>query len=356
MTEPTEIITEPIVSEQHNAEIISEPTNDNINIQEISSDTIVELPAEEPKLTFLNRPQVPLREYELNRFDLQKQYPYVGKCEITLDDFPKFTMYSNNDDEVVNYLLWTDFRGWEAISIRIWYELMRDYSIKNNGVGTALDIGSYTGIFSLTAAQYLNDVHAFELVSNISNRLKRNVEENKLDNIRVNNMGVSDSNKEHTYFEFVHSDPDILSSGASLVKINEVREEKQVQLCKIDSYCTIEHITKVAGIKVDVEAAEWQVINGMTQTIARSYPDMIIELWDNKVEKINAVLKAFPKYNVYLLIDETNKIFKLTNLNNVKIEMLTVNALFTTKSKEIMLEHFKNITKNIKVEFSDIGG
>ena len=77
--------------------------------------------------------------------NLAKKFPYFGYIEINISDLPTFTMFSNNDDVVAQHYFWRGNDSYESTSLKIW-------AILSKKSRTIFDIGSYTGIFALSAA------------------------------------------------------------------------------------------------------------------------------------------------------------------------------------------------------------
>ena len=76
---------------------------------------------------------------------LIKKFPYFGCIGVSINDLPTFNMFSNNDDTVAKAYYWGGKDSYEATTLKIWTKL----SVKSR---TTFDIGSYTGLFALSAA------------------------------------------------------------------------------------------------------------------------------------------------------------------------------------------------------------
>jgi len=75
--------------------------------------------------------------------------PVKGEIDIIIDGLPAFKMFCENDDTVVKELYWTDYKDWELTSLTLWNNLLEE--VDNLCV---LDIGAYSGIYSLIAAKF----------------------------------------------------------------------------------------------------------------------------------------------------------------------------------------------------------
>jgi len=75
-----------------------------------------------------------------------KQFPYFGYINISIANCKNdFVMFSNNDEYVARNYFWNGADAFEATSLNLWCHLAKSAK----GI---IDIGSYTGIYSLAAA------------------------------------------------------------------------------------------------------------------------------------------------------------------------------------------------------------
>ncbi|MEM7741672.1 MAG: hypothetical protein AAF225_12830, partial [Pseudomonadota bacterium] len=113
---------------------------------------------------------------------LKHQFPFVGlvNCEIADQEFYLWHM---NDDVVAWFFFWK-----KSFEEHV-FETLSALAIDAHRF---LDVGAYTGCYSLFAARCGLEVDAFELVPRTVERLKMNVIINGLqDSIRMHNFGVS---------------------------------------------------------------------------------------------------------------------------------------------------------------------
>lgn len=165
----------------------------------------------------------------------------------------------------------------------------------------AIDVGAYTGLFSLVAAARGARVHAFEPMPHNFQRLIKNCALNKL---AVYTYQVAASNREgiaHLYYN-----PKVrLTTGASLEPGIDLHGACiDVRTLEIDALA----LTSVCAIKVDVERHELAVLQGAKQTIARCRPMLIIETLDEEMRE--AVRAMLPGYDVGDILDKRNTMFR----------------------------------------------
>ncbi len=223
-----------------------------------------------------------------------KQHPLLGVVPIEVPGLPCLRMHCDNDDSVVKDLFWTDFRGWERTSLMLWNGLLGELD-----ACIVLDVGAYTGIYSLYAAlcPAVKKVVAFDIQQRCLTRLSLNGSLNNLDNIEgvlAACVGEPGRVKFHYYEE-----EGIISSVAGVVpkKMNNLTAESDGIV--LDAYLQQNLSQASVGlVKIDVEGAEQATLRGLAETIRRDSPDLLVEI--NKCEEVGAVQCLFPAgYSCY---------------------------------------------------------
>ncbi|SDY96580.1 FkbM family methyltransferase [Halopenitus persicus] len=146
------------------------------------------------------------------------------------------------------------------------------------------DVGAHIGIYSLlAAANGARVVHAFEPDPKSASRIEIQSKENKLNTIQVNECVVGDRvGKVELH----------LSDNGRQHSLREKRgegESKQVKSTTIDALEAEPDL-----VKVDVEGAADQVINGATKTIEQGRTTWLIELHNSR--ELEAVQTSFNEY------------------------------------------------------------
>lgn len=167
------------------------------------------------------------------------------------------------------------------------------------------DIGANIGSHSLPIASYVGEegkVYAFEPVPWAINKLKRNLELNKFNNLVVESIALSDMNENEVEMEFRASFKIGSESGVGRDgKIdngwwNEC-EHVKVPMVTLDSYVSSHQIGRLDLIKLDVDGFEGKVIRGALETLKRFQPVLIMEIapaWtemrgDNMVDILHGI-------------------------------------------------------------------
>lgn len=168
-----------------------------------------------------------------------------------------------------------------------------------------VDVGAYSGLFTIGAALLGCRVHAFEPMPRNHERVLENVFANGgaelVARVNVHEVALSDGNGQTV----LHWNPSVpgLTSGASLVNSrlgNQKIEARPVEIRTLDSY----ELHDLAAIKIDVERGEPGVLRGARETLARCRPTLIVEVLGEAEER--AVLQAVVGYEVAQRLDTRN--------------------------------------------------
>lgn len=164
---------------------------------------------------------------------------------------------------------------------------------------TVLDIGCYTGIYSIIAAKRGAKVYAFEPMPQNRMRAAMNFARNGV-YVSMMECAVSDRVGQAT----LDYNPNVaLTSGASLVSRMPGHKRMVVKTITIDHMA----LQGVAAMKIDVERAEPAVIRGAMETIRRDRPALLIETLDAPMRfQIGHML---PDYKVEAIFDDRNTLY-----------------------------------------------
>ena len=140
-----------------------------------------------------------------------------------------------------------------------------------------VDGGANCGIYSVAAARLAGPgglVLAFEPGAETFSVLKRNVEMNRLTNVRSYCAALSDKDGRARLYQ--HADgPNSFSLGPSE---NAIIESKEVVTRTLDGVLGEVGVDRTGLIKLDVEGAEELVLRGAKKVIANSHPTIIFEV------------------------------------------------------------------------------
>jgi len=154
---------------------------------------------------------------------------------------------------------------------------LKDYAnAAKNDKFTFLDIGAKSGNHSLVVSKIVSTVHAFEPNPKVREALNSKIYLNKLSNITVHPIGLSDRNDRIPFFasEFNGNESGSFRSDHNLQ--NQYLQDLDVRVG--DELMAEHHVSKVDMLKVDVAGVEREVIEGLCKTIKESRPLIILEL------------------------------------------------------------------------------
>lgn len=144
---------------------------------------------------------------------------------------------------------------------------------------TFFDVGSNIGFFAVLAAREvgpIGTVHAFEAVPAIAEAIAANAGRNGLTNVVVHAVAVADRDDETAELMLAtHPGGATLSVADAPDDLSGHLEVPLVSLDRLvaDGVCPPPDV-----VKIDVEGAEMQVLDGMSTLLAQYQPDLICEL------------------------------------------------------------------------------
>lgn len=235
-------------------------------------------------------------------YSLSRQFPYHGFLEIEPTIGEPIALFDDNDDLVCMSLGW---RGsYQPASLRLWQVLAMQGDV-------ALEIGAYTGIYTLMAARAATAARLIAVEPVMANlaRLRQNLEANGCDDrVLTVHAAVLDRTGEVTVSW--DASRDILASGASIVR----PAPEETGACEVVSAVTGDDLLKRAGettvnlVKIDVEGAEVQVLQGMAGLLEQCGPDLLIACSDEKAAaRIDAILGPLG-YRVHTINDDSLRV------------------------------------------------
>jgi FkbM family methyltransferase len=144
---------------------------------------------------------------------------------------------------------------------------------------TAYDVGANIGYVSLSLAKWVGasgQVFAFEPIPQSVAALRKNVEINRLSNIQILEVAVSDKRGK----AIVRVSENL--STASLVwhQNDSSAMAIEIQTTSIDELVKAGSISEPSFVKIDVEGAEDKVLLGMRDTLTAARPVLFVECSD----------------------------------------------------------------------------
>jgi FkbM family methyltransferase len=152
-----------------------------------------------------------------------------------------------------------------------------------------VDIGSHIGKYALKAGKNVGSkgkVVAVEAMPANFIIIKKNVKLNKMKNIDVFNLAAWNT---ECSLQFLIG---TTSANSNINRFNYGQGMIEVQAGPVDKLLIGQlKLKRVDWIKIDVEGAEYQVLQGLKETISKFKPKMIIEIWAQNLAKVQAFLE-----------------------------------------------------------------
>jgi len=188
-------------------------------------------------------------------------------------------MFCDSQDERLAPIEILNFGDYEHSEIQMIKKFLRKDSV-------ILDIGANIGWYCLNLAGILSrgKILSFEPVEKTFIMLRRNIQLNKFENIKIFNFGFSDKTETLTFFY------DPTQSGASSLRNLHGKREKVKVECKVkklDDFTAKQKLAHIDFIKCDVEGAEKYVVEGGLQTLIKYKPVVFLELLRKWAAKFN---------------------------------------------------------------------
>tara|TARA_A100001037_G_scaffold256538_2_gene242736 strand:+ start:1383 stop:2057 length:675 start_codon:yes stop_codon:yes gene_type:complete len=193
----------------------------------------------------------------------------------------------------------------------------------SRGKTCVLDIGAHIGLVSLPLSQMVapdGRVFAFEPATANRAALKRHLELNAITNVEVVTQLVGDTdNADIVLFE--HANVSGMNTRAPLKSGAEYIETRHRQLT-IDSFCR-ERGLEPDVIKIDVEGAEFAVLEGAREILATSRPVLVVSIHPQHLKALgrNAdELRALAAASDYAVSDTDGNTVKTFQLDEYVLQ------------------------------------
>lgn len=210
---------------------------------------------------------------------------------MTIDVGPVSASIYTEHDRQAHHI--AEGRGYEPASLEAWASIVKPGMV-------AVDVGAYSGLYSIVAAKLGAQVVALEPMPANRLRIERNLELNGIRGVQLLDVAASD----HGGLDELFFNPKVpLTTGASLKKNDLHGASMTVRCVELDALA----LTSVAAIKIDVEWYEAAVIKGGLKTISRYRPMLLVETLDAEMREI--VQQLLPGYDAVAILDGRNTMF-----------------------------------------------
>lgn len=204
--------------------------------------------------------------------------PPFQAIAVPIDSGPGSFLYVSPEWDRLNSLSVANFVGWESRSRLLFSALAKESQL-------VVDVGAYTGVFSLIAAASSpgSRVWAFEPFPRTYEALVDNIEANDLlDRILPFSTALGFDERDR-FIDLKDGDSSMATvADHGSIAIKQTTLDQVVQAEWVDL------------IKVDAEGAEFDVLRGSSNVLARCQPTVVAEaLSRNQWEELNALLSGY---------------------------------------------------------------
>jgi len=213
--------------------------------------------------------------------------------------------FVNVRGEIANDIFYSGiFGNFEGETLRLWWEISKEVN------GLVLDIGAYSGIYSLVAAtaNKQSSIVAFEPHPNNFDRLCKIIQINSFSNITLDNRAISNKTGKALFYNYFVGE--IENTGFTLINHRYVYPESSSISCATISfkeYLESNHKEQILSlVKLDIERAELIVLKDGIERIQRDQTIIFCEILDR--ESIFKIQSLFKKIDyVFININDNKK-------------------------------------------------
>lgn len=196
-----------------------------------------------------------------------------GTVKRRLPNGRELLLWSQGDDWVSNQVYWRGWDGYEPETVPLFFRLATKAPV-------TFDVGAFVGFFSLLAAHANSSgkVYAFEPLPSVYKRLQRNVELNRLTNLRCIAGAVGETEGEADFWHIDAETPTSSSLSHEFMAGGENLICTKVKVHTLDRFVQDNNLGRVDLMKLDTESTEHEVLRGMMKTLERDHPMIICEV------------------------------------------------------------------------------
>lgn len=150
--------------------------------------------------------------------------------------------------------------------------------------GAIIDVGAFIGDSAIVLSEYTSaKVYSFEALDQNYELLKKTIKLNRIDNIIPVNFALGNTTGKVSVDNLYE---EIANGSCCVIRPNKDVDENSVKIMRLDDFVHENNI-KCGLIKVDIEGAEQEFLQGAKETIASQHPDMILSIYHNPNDFFN---------------------------------------------------------------------
>ena len=231
--------------------------------------------------------------------------------------------FINAGEIVANEIFYSGiFGNYEGETLRLWYEISKEVN------GLILDIGAYSGIYSLVAASAnkQSSIIAFEPHPNNFDLLCKNIRINGFSNITSDNRAISNKTGKVVFYNEGRG----YRPGLSLINHPYIETESSSISCAAISfkeYLESNHKEQILSlVKLDIERAELMVLRDGIEKIQKDQTIIFCEILTQSIDRES----IFKFHSLFKKID-----YVFININDTKKRLLYSGTSTEDLSEEI---------------------
>ena len=222
---------------------------------------------------------------------------------ISIASFRDCNFFANRQNKIEAKLLASDDS----------YDL-RNFSVVTKFVhegSVCLDVGANIGVYANVMARIAGqrgEIHAFEPVKHVRDKLRANLALNGFDGVRVNGFALGANEEVLDMYQVVEGE--FRGGTSSLLRnenVQQMGEQKfqrsPVQVKRLDDYAREVSLEKLDFMKMDVEGFEWMVIKGGIETLQRNKPAILMEYDEARHREYTREIKEYFESQAYQVFE-----------------------------------------------------
>jgi FkbM family methyltransferase len=145
--------------------------------------------------------------------------------------------------------------------------IKRDFSQLSKESNFVLDIGSYTGIYTLIASKSNKNVSTISFEPNplIFRALEKNLKINRIKNAKLEKLALDNVGG----IDFLHLNHEVYTSAASIIETALNYQKYLIRKSTLDNYFEQNENLSVDLMKIDVEGLETRILEGSRKVLSK---------------------------------------------------------------------------------------
>jgi FkbM family methyltransferase len=205
-----------------------------------------------------------------------------------------FIRNTNKHPDKIEFSLHNPFDRtfWNYQEFFIFKNIEREFPTLNlNNLETVLDLGANNGIFIEKMLRHgVQKIYGFEpspnALSNLTHRYGSN------DKVTIVNKAVSNNSGKLNFY--YHPDNSTISAFDKNHITPHLPEHEiltcEVETIKLDEYCASQNLNVIDLIKIDVEGAEYMILNSLNKDFYSKVKNLLVEIHENINDKVKNLI------------------------------------------------------------------